>query len=246
MFFVNVEVFRDILNVCPMVLGQEFDEPPTKEESLSFICELGHSGEINLLGTMRFDSMHEDTHVYGGILPKLMTNQAMLDSVAYKTYYAITSGTEPLKSKKPKMTSDSTMSFKETPSKKKPTKAKKMYLSKRSHLLNLASVKADKGKGVPDEQQRKTFGADKGTEEDDDEDDTEDDEGNHDGDDSDGNDDDDNDGHASNPKELYWLRDVGVIQRGKEMDWEFVGDQGLRLKTKDAPKDLEASPPHYK
>ncbi|GKB87376.1 hypothetical protein Tco_0959648 [Tanacetum coccineum] len=46
-FSINVEVFRDILNICPRVLGQEFDERPTKEEALSFICELGHSREIN-------------------------------------------------------------------------------------------------------------------------------------------------------------------------------------------------------
>nr|GEX02184.1 hypothetical protein [Tanacetum cinerariifolium] len=50
----------------------------------------------SLLGTMRFIFTHEDTQVYGALLPKAMTNQAMLDSIAYKTYYAIASGAEPL------------------------------------------------------------------------------------------------------------------------------------------------------
>ncbi|GKC77379.1 hypothetical protein Tco_1128153 [Tanacetum coccineum] len=45
-FSVNVEVLKEILNICPKVPGKEFDEPPTEEEALSFICELGHSGEI--------------------------------------------------------------------------------------------------------------------------------------------------------------------------------------------------------
>ncbi|GJX55908.1 hypothetical protein Tco_0285805 [Tanacetum coccineum] len=45
-FSVNVEVFRDILNIYPRILGQEYNEPPTEEEALSFIRELGHSGEI--------------------------------------------------------------------------------------------------------------------------------------------------------------------------------------------------------
>ncbi|GKD18899.1 hypothetical protein Tco_1208057, partial [Tanacetum coccineum] len=40
-FSVNVKVFRDILNICPKIQGQEFDEPPTKKEALSFIRELG-------------------------------------------------------------------------------------------------------------------------------------------------------------------------------------------------------------
>ncbi|GJX56882.1 hypothetical protein Tco_0286779 [Tanacetum coccineum] len=48
-FYVNVEVFRDILNICPRIQRQEFDEPPTEEEALSFILELGHSREIKYI-----------------------------------------------------------------------------------------------------------------------------------------------------------------------------------------------------
>ncbi|GKE48393.1 hypothetical protein Tco_1479651 [Tanacetum coccineum] len=36
-FFVNVEVFKEILYICTKILGQEFDEPPSEEETLSFI-----------------------------------------------------------------------------------------------------------------------------------------------------------------------------------------------------------------
>nr|GEU82950.1 hypothetical protein [Tanacetum cinerariifolium] len=223
-FSVNVEVFRDILNICPRFLSQEFDEPSSEEVALSFICELGHSREIkyitdgmyykknldfvaliweglayqlnnkdskkqdkmfyprftkiiihhflkkdksismrnrmfmhtawddSLLGTMRFVSKHKDTQVYGAILPKSMMNQAMLDSIAYKTYYSNASGAEPPKSKKPKKKSDSTISSKETPSKKKPTKAKKDVPSTKKPATNpkptkkKAPVKADRGK----------------------------------------------------------------------------------------------------
>ncbi|GKB80431.1 hypothetical protein Tco_0947326, partial [Tanacetum coccineum] len=84
----------------------------------------------SLLGTMRFVSRHEDAQIYGVILPKLMTNQAMMDSVAYKTYYAIASGAEPPKPKKPKTKSDSAISYEETTSKKKHTKDKKDVPSK--------------------------------------------------------------------------------------------------------------------
>ncbi|GJR60531.1 hypothetical protein Tco_1502693 [Tanacetum coccineum] len=48
-FSVNVKVFREILNICLKVLSKEFDEPPSEEEALSFICELGHSGEIRYI-----------------------------------------------------------------------------------------------------------------------------------------------------------------------------------------------------
>ncbi|GJX72783.1 hypothetical protein Tco_0309954 [Tanacetum coccineum] len=197
----NDEVFRDILNICPRVPGQEFDEPLNKEEAISFIRELGHSGEIkyitdvivdhlhqpwrtfssiinkcmcgkidnkdtkkqdkitfmhtarddSLLGTIRFISKHEDTQVYDAILPKAMKNQAMLDFVAYKTYCAIASGAEPLKSKKPKTKSNSAISSEGTPSKKKLTKTKKYVPSKkklaskpnrlRRHQLRLIEAK---------------------------------------------------------------------------------------------------------
>ncbi|GJY11325.1 hypothetical protein Tco_0379510 [Tanacetum coccineum] len=48
-FSVNVEVFREILNICPKVPGKAFDEPPTEEEALSFIRKLGHTGEIKYI-----------------------------------------------------------------------------------------------------------------------------------------------------------------------------------------------------
>ncbi|GJS04138.1 hypothetical protein Tco_0320646 [Tanacetum coccineum] len=259
-FFVNVEVFREIINICPKILGKTFDEPPTKEEALSFICELGHTGEIkyitnvivdhlnqpwrtfasiinkclfgkvygldkirlsrvqilwgmyykknldfvaliwedlayqidnidskkqdkmfyprftkiiihhfltkdksrsmrnrmfmdtarddSLLGTMRFISRHADTQVYGEILPQAMTDQALLDSVAYKTYYAIASGAEPLKSRKSQKKSESSISSEESPSKKKPAKAKKDAATKPKPTKKKALVKADQGKGL--------------------------------------------------------------------------------------------------
>ncbi|GJZ50789.1 retrovirus-related pol polyprotein from transposon TNT 1-94, partial [Tanacetum coccineum] len=246
---VNVEVFREILNICPKIPGQEFDEPPSEEEALSFIRELGHSGEIkyitnvivddlhqpwrtfasiinkclygkidnkdlkkqdkmfyprftkiiihhflekdksismrnrtfmhtardnSLLGTMRFVSRHEDTQVYSAILPEAITNQAMLDFVAYKTYNAIASRAEPLKSKKKK--SDSAITSEESPSKKKLAKAKKdVPITKPKPSKKKAPVKATRGKGNSDEENN--------DDEDDIEDDSDDDNNNDDSDD---------------------------------------------------------------
>ncbi|GJZ80816.1 hypothetical protein Tco_0645810 [Tanacetum coccineum] len=258
-FFVNVEVFREILNIGPKVPGKAFEEPPTKEEALSFIRELGHTGEIkyitdviidhlhqpwrtftsiinkclcgkgsgldkirmsrvqilyemyykknldfialiwedlaylidnidskkqdrmfyprftkiiihyflrkdksismrnimfmhtarddSLLGTMRFISKHAGTQVYSAILPQAMTNQALLDSVANKTYYAIATGAEPLISRKIQKKSDSAISSEESPSKKKSAKAKDVTATKPKPTKKKAPIKADRGKG---------------------------------------------------------------------------------------------------
>ncbi|GJZ56451.1 hypothetical protein Tco_0611644 [Tanacetum coccineum] len=215
-FLITVEVsviymHQEILNICPKVPGKAFDEPPTEEEALSFIHELGHTGEIkyiidvivdhlhqpwrtfasiinkclcekedlayqidnidlkkqdkmddSVLGTMRFVSRHEDTQVYGVILPKVMKNQALLDSIAYKTYYGIASGAEPPKLKKSKgLTALSEVALSEAAQLKEATKR-----SKKDFHISHASGSGDGTdfeSGVPDEQQQKTSSTNEGT-----------------------------------------------------------------------------------
>ncbi|GJR65861.1 hypothetical protein Tco_0011926 [Tanacetum coccineum] len=69
--------------------------------------------------SMRCISRHEDTQVYGTILPKELTNQAMLESNAYKTYYAFASREKAPKPKYVRKKADP-----DTSPKQKPTKAK--------------------------------------------------------------------------------------------------------------------------
>nr|GEW77331.1 hypothetical protein [Tanacetum cinerariifolium] len=165
----------------------------------------------SLLGTMIFVSRHVDTQVYGEILFEAMTNQALLDSVAYKTYFAIASGAEPPKSRKSQKKSDSVISSKESPSKKKSAKAKKVVATKPKPNKKKAPSMADSGKGtdegtstkprvldVPkyDFESKKESWSDSGEKDNDDENDSKD--------DSDGNvdnnndDDDGNDGNDGN------------------------------------------------
>ncbi|GKA73801.1 hypothetical protein Tco_0780103 [Tanacetum coccineum] len=101
----------------------------------------------SLLGTMRFVSKHADSQVYGAILLEEMTNQALWDSIVYKTNYAIALGVEPLQIKKQKK-SESAISSIESPSKKKPAKAKKDAATKPKPSKKKALVKADTGKDL--------------------------------------------------------------------------------------------------
>ncbi|GJS03879.1 hypothetical protein Tco_0320387 [Tanacetum coccineum] len=119
----------------------------------------------SVLGTMRFVSRHANTQVYGTILPKSLTNQALLDSVSYKTYHAIASGAEPPMPIKGQKKSDSAISSEESPSKKQSAKANKVTATKPKPSKKKAPIKADRGKGlnVPNEQHFKTTGADEGT-----------------------------------------------------------------------------------
>ncbi|GJW97472.1 hypothetical protein Tco_0179280 [Tanacetum coccineum] len=132
--------------------------------------------------SMRCISRHEDTQVYGTIIPKELTNQAMLESNAYKTYYAFASGK---KSPKPKIKSKAkvTKSDKKKQLAKKPkakgiavlcevalTGAEQLKLatkrSKKDFHISYASGSCDgvdTQSKVPDEQPQKTSGTDEGT-----------------------------------------------------------------------------------
>nr|GEX87167.1 hypothetical protein [Tanacetum cinerariifolium] len=48
-FKLTLEVFRYIFQICPRIEGQDFDALPSKEDTVSFLRELGHTGVINSL-----------------------------------------------------------------------------------------------------------------------------------------------------------------------------------------------------
>ncbi|GKB62449.1 hypothetical protein Tco_0918635 [Tanacetum coccineum] len=45
----EVYMHQDIFQICPRVLGRDFDPLLSEEDTVSFLRELGHTGEINLL-----------------------------------------------------------------------------------------------------------------------------------------------------------------------------------------------------
>ncbi|GJY86463.1 hypothetical protein Tco_0500489 [Tanacetum coccineum] len=65
----------------------------SKDQSISRRNKMfWHTDRDDIMFTsMRCISRHEDTQVYGTILPKELINQALLESNAYKTYYAFAS-----------------------------------------------------------------------------------------------------------------------------------------------------------
>ncbi|GJQ91881.1 hypothetical protein Tco_0003020 [Tanacetum coccineum] len=157
---VNLEYFREMLQICPKLPDQQFEELPFEEEILTFLKDLGHSGEIKgmyhkknvdyayllwedfvyqvetknskrgnemyyprftkvivnffmtkdqsiprrnkvnwhfarddyMFTRIKVVSRHEDTQLYGAILPNELTNEAIKDFESYKEYYAIASG----------------------------------------------------------------------------------------------------------------------------------------------------------
>ncbi|GKA38044.1 retrovirus-related pol polyprotein from transposon TNT 1-94 [Tanacetum coccineum] len=70
-------------------------------------CYLALCRDDSMFTTIRVISKHQDTQIYGAILPQHLTNQAMLESEAYMTYHAYATGEKTPKPKSTKKKADS-------------------------------------------------------------------------------------------------------------------------------------------
>nr|GEW67375.1 MAK10-like protein [Tanacetum cinerariifolium] len=70
-YIIDMEVFREIFQISPRLLNQDFDELPSDEEIVSFIKELGHKGDIK--------SITEDLHRDGVRDPAMTSERGRLE-----------------------------------------------------------------------------------------------------------------------------------------------------------------------
>ncbi|GKA14490.1 hypothetical protein Tco_0694136 [Tanacetum coccineum] len=84
---IDLEVFKEIFQICPRIPNQDFDELPPDEKD-------------SVLGRLRFVSKSNNFQVYGALHPNRMTNQQIRDSTAYKTYLAYATSAESPKMKR--------------------------------------------------------------------------------------------------------------------------------------------------
>ncbi|GJU95179.1 hypothetical protein Tco_1319935 [Tanacetum coccineum] len=55
--------------------GQEFDEPPSEDEVVSFIRKLGHKGDIKTVSDMVVDHLHQPWRTFASIINKCLTRK---------------------------------------------------------------------------------------------------------------------------------------------------------------------------
>ncbi|GJT48374.1 hypothetical protein Tco_0974531 [Tanacetum coccineum] len=72
---VNVDNFRDMLKICPKIPGQKFEEPSLEEDILSFIKDLGHTGEIKFLSDVNVNHMHQLWRSFAAIINKCLSGK---------------------------------------------------------------------------------------------------------------------------------------------------------------------------
>ncbi|GJS76460.1 hypothetical protein Tco_0726341 [Tanacetum coccineum] len=66
----NLDQFRDILQICPKVGNKKFEEPPLEKEILAFLASLGHSGEIRKITDVNVNKLHQPWRSFAVIINK--------------------------------------------------------------------------------------------------------------------------------------------------------------------------------
>nr|GEY13095.1 tRNA (adenine(58)-N(1))-methyltransferase catalytic subunit TRMT61A [Tanacetum cinerariifolium] len=71
---VNLEYFREMLQICPRISNQQFDELPFEEEILAFLRELGHSEEIKMITDVEHKDAKKSNEMYYPQFTKVIVN----------------------------------------------------------------------------------------------------------------------------------------------------------------------------
>ncbi|GJT02248.1 hypothetical protein Tco_0823417 [Tanacetum coccineum] len=72
----DLETFRDMLQICPNLPGQKFEDPPFEEDILAFIRELGYLGDIKSLSDVKVDTLYQPWRTFGTIINKCLSGKA--------------------------------------------------------------------------------------------------------------------------------------------------------------------------
>ncbi|GJT01123.1 hypothetical protein Tco_0822292 [Tanacetum coccineum] len=71
-FEIGVELFREILHICPRVPNKEFVEPPPYDALVSFIKQLGYKGSLDLISELYVDHMYQPWRIFSTIIKKCL------------------------------------------------------------------------------------------------------------------------------------------------------------------------------
>ncbi|GJX06360.1 hypothetical protein Tco_0194292 [Tanacetum coccineum] len=77
----NLDQFRDILQVCPKFSNEKFEEPPFEKEILIFLASLGHSGEIRKIIDVNVNKLHQPWRSFAAIINKCLSGKTSYDSL---------------------------------------------------------------------------------------------------------------------------------------------------------------------
>ncbi|GKA16291.1 hypothetical protein Tco_0696038, partial [Tanacetum coccineum] len=69
--------YRYMLQICPNLPGQKFEDPLFEEEILAFIRELGYPGDIKSLSNVNVDTLYQPWRTFGTIINKCLSGKRL-------------------------------------------------------------------------------------------------------------------------------------------------------------------------
>nr|GEW61327.1 hypothetical protein [Tanacetum cinerariifolium] len=134
-FKLTLEILRDIFKIGPIVQGQYFDALSTEEEILSFLRDLGHTRDINLLNDVVVDHMHQTESTFSALINKSLSGKTTgLDKLRLSRAQILWGATPPKKARKfkkpasPKLTIVPALTEKPTRKSKRVKRLTKKYI----------------------------------------------------------------------------------------------------------------------
>ncbi|GKA07222.1 retrovirus-related pol polyprotein from transposon TNT 1-94 [Tanacetum coccineum] len=71
----DVDIFRDILQFFPKILGQVFEDLLLEQDILSIIRDLGHTGDITYLTDVNVDYLHQPWRAFATVINKCLSGK---------------------------------------------------------------------------------------------------------------------------------------------------------------------------
>ncbi|GJV85237.1 hypothetical protein Tco_1525135 [Tanacetum coccineum] len=73
---VNLEYFREMLQICPKLPNQQFEELPFEEAILTFLRDLGYSGEIKMITDVNVNKLHQPWRSFAAVINKCLSGKS--------------------------------------------------------------------------------------------------------------------------------------------------------------------------
>ncbi|GKA04154.1 hypothetical protein Tco_0676935 [Tanacetum coccineum] len=79
---VNLKYFREMLQICPKIRNQKFDEPPFEQEIITFLVSLDHSGEIRKITDVNVNKLHQPWRSFAAVINKCLSGEVPIKTKA--------------------------------------------------------------------------------------------------------------------------------------------------------------------
>ncbi|GKD88106.1 hypothetical protein Tco_1363613 [Tanacetum coccineum] len=67
---------EEMLQICPKPPNQQFKEPPFEDEILTFLKDLGHSGEIKVITDVNVNKLHQPYRSFVAVINKCLSGKS--------------------------------------------------------------------------------------------------------------------------------------------------------------------------